>query len=120
MQRYFTVAILTFLASCTAYEYTDADRMLQERLSGKTLEAELATITINSDGTLIGLVGTKRDIELSGTWKIMNGHFCRKLDNRLKGVPVNQCQIVEFLSNNKVSLNGTKPDGRKAIIYTIK
>lgn len=120
MERYFTIAILAFLASCTAYEYTDADRKLQERLSGKTLVAELATVTIKSDGTFDGLAGTKRDIELSGTWEIKNGHYCRKLDQQLKGVPVNQCQIVEFVSDNKVSFDGTKPDGRKAVIYTIE
>jgi len=120
MKKIFFIASLGLLSSCGAYEYTDADRELQERLSGKTLVAELATVTIKSDGTFDGLAGTKRDIELSGTWEIKNGHYCRKLDQQLKGVPVNQCQIVEFISSNKVSFDGTKPDGRKPVIYIIK
>ena len=119
--KYFVIGLsAALLSSCGVYEYTEADKKLQERLSGKTLEAELATVTINSDGTFDGLAGTKRDIELSGTWEIKNGYYCRKLEQRLKGVPVNQCQIVEFLTDNKVSFDGTKADGRKPVIYSMK
>ena len=120
MNRLIFTVTLGLLSSCGTYEYTDADRKLQDKLSGKILEAELATVTINNDGTFNGLAGTNRDIELTGTWEIKNGHYCRKLDQRLKGVPVSQCQIVEFLPGNKVSFDGTKPDGRKPVIYTIK
>jgi hypothetical protein len=119
--------IMTFnrllIAACTALllgawpAITTASSIdeLTAAVSGKTLITETSEIQVGSDGALTGKVGQNLDTELSGTWEIRDGQWCRTITApaRLAG---SACQAMTLNNDGTVTIDGANGP----IVYTVR
>ena len=87
---------------------------LRTAVVGRTLSGTLADgrdvkMTINPDGTMVSVVGTR---EFKGTWEIKSdGHWCRAINN------TNQCQTTKREGD---ILSFVKEDGSVSSKFNLK
>jgi hypothetical protein len=92
---------------------------VREILSGKTLTSQNTVLSLQADGNLQGeILGDNRQ-ELRGTWRIVT-LMCADLSEapiQMLGEPY--CNVVTEISDTSVSLDYTRPDGRRPTEFTI-
>jgi hypothetical protein len=92
------------IAGCMVYERTDTDPLL-DALSGRTIVNEERRVILNADGTLVGP-------DLSGTWSVEDGQFCRVLDTGPENYGEDECQKV-ITDGSQITFYS--PTGRTAV-----
>lgn len=92
------------IAACMVYERTDADPLF-DALSGRTIVNDERRVTLNADGTLVGP-------DLSGTWSVKDGQFCRVLETGPENYGADECQKVIA---DGAEITFYSPTGRTAV-----
>lgn len=115
-----TALLVLSAATCSASE--DRDAKLARQLSDIEIYNETAVVKFNRDGTLYAEIRPPNSADLviaRGSWRIVDGKFCRKLQKAPKGVERQLCEIVK-IRGKTVSFDGLKPDGRRPVVYKIR
>lgn len=115
-------ALIICLSTVTASASDDRDAKIRSQLSDIQIYNEFATVLLNGDGTLFAQVKsteTNKVFAVHGTWRIVDGKFCRNLKKAPKGIDRKLCEHVK-IRGRTVSFDGLKPDGRKPVVYRVR
>ena len=98
--RLLCIGLIITTTGCVSADPNSIDP-LELAISGKTLVADTAELTLNSDRTLQGKIGNELEVDLIGTWYVDDGRFCRTISE-----PANlagkACQNMRLYENGTV------------------